>query len=69
MLSILCFTMVGIAEGMIYEIFSQIELKKGLQAKDVYCKPVAAAKEIPKESKMLNNYLPTDRVWSMSDII
>lgn len=63
------FTMVGIAEGMIYEILSQIELKKGLQAKDVNCKPMTAAKEIPKESKMLNNYLSTHRVWSMSDII
>lgn len=35
MLSILGFTMVGIAEGMIYEVLSQTKLKKGLQAKDV----------------------------------
>lgn len=62
MLSMLRFTMVGIAEGMIYEILSQIELKKGLQAKDVNCRPMAAAKEIPKESKMLNNYLSTHTV-------
>lgn len=58
----------GKAEGKIDEILGQIKPQKGLQAKDVNCNPLAAAKEIPKEPKVLNYYLSTHRVWSMSDI-
>lgn len=43
--------------------------KKICKTKNVTSNPVDAAKEIPKEPRILNNYFSTHSVWSTLDII
>lgn len=43
--------------------------KKVCKTKNVTSNPMDAAQEIPKESRILNNYFSTHSVWSILDII